>query len=70
LIFKAVVEDEKKITVTIGGDIMKVGALMHSLRKNLYSEHSGLSIEEVADPLDENLIAKMDERAKVICRKC
>ena len=47
---------------------VKVGEFSHSLRKNLFMEHFGLNDFEVQDPLNENLLKKITQIAKVFIK--
>ena len=53
----------------MGGQPVMVGEVAHRMRKQLYLEHIGMDMN-VNDPLDPNLIQKMNEIAIVILTFC
>ena len=60
-----VVEDSKKVSIKMNGVSTQVGNFAHSLRKELYKEHLGMTDEEVQDPLDTYLNQRLTEIAEV-----
>jgi hypothetical protein len=54
------------MTFKMGGKTVTGGAFAHSLRMNLYSEHLGLSFDEVKDPIDPSFVSKMNQIADVL----
>jgi len=47
------------------GREVEAGEFAHTLRRQLYSEHLGLPLEEVEDPLDPAFVKRMTEIARV-----
>jgi len=59
-----IVEDTKKVSINMNGIKTEVGSFAHTLRKELYKEHLGLSDKEVEDPLNENLVKELTRIAE------
>lgn len=58
------IEDNNLIPSRMNGLFAKVSKFAQSLRVKLFMEHFGLSMEELQDPLNQEILAKIDNNAK------
>lgn len=58
------IEDNDLVAGKMNGFSCKVSKFAQSLRIKLFMEHFGLSVEELNDPLDKNVLEKIENNAR------
>ena len=60
-----VIEDQKIIESKMNGKIYNASNFAITLRKKIFQEHFGMSINEVEDPLNNEFLKNIDINARV-----